>query len=273
MGKIEDIITRHSQRGMDILKKHMADNYCRSMARELLDLNSGCIMLTTGFFVAGYAETDGPPGTIVLAKALRKLGFRPVIITDKYCRDFFENDQIEVVYMKISAGRKAYQQLIEAYHPAAVISVERCGCNVNDDYANMRGDSVKQETARLDYLFEIAAELGIETFGIGDGGNEIGMGNLRAAIENELSLCPCRTGVDHLVIATVSNWGAYAVVAYLQQMTKKSLLPSAEEIRDYLKFIVRIGCVDGVTRKPAATVDGYPPEIEKEIIEALHAAI
>ncbi len=50
-----------------------------------------------------------------------------------------------------------------------------------------------RNTARLDYLFEH----GIPSVGIGDGGNEIGMGNLAEVIP----------GVDRLVLASVSNWG------------------------------------------------------------------
>ena len=47
-------------------------------------------MLTTGFFVAGAAETDGPPGLMVVAKVLLGLGFRVVVVTDIYCEGLFE---------------------------------------------------------------------------------------------------------------------------------------------------------------------------------------
>lgn len=86
---IEDIILRHSQRGMQVLRKFMPQDYCRTAAEKLLKLPRGKVLLTTGFYVAGYAETDGPAGTFVLARALQKLGFEPVIVTDKFCRDFF----------------------------------------------------------------------------------------------------------------------------------------------------------------------------------------
>ena len=33
--------------------------------------------------------------------------------------------------------------------------------------------------------------------------------------------------------------------------------------------MVSLGCVDGVTKKPETSVDGFPPTIEKEIVEAL----
>ena len=53
--------------------------------------------------------------------------------------------------------------------------------------------------------------------------------------------------IDTLVISTVSNWGAYAVEAYMQQLKKVRLLPSYKEIKRYLETLVRMGSVDGVT--------------------------
>src|SRR5262249_21382366 len=69
------------------------------------------------------------------------------------------------------------------------------------------------------------------TVGIGDGGNEIGMGAARARIAR---IDPLRAriaavvGVDHLVVAGVSNWGAYGVVAALGLLTANDLLHTAE---------------------------------------------
>ena len=57
---IENIILRHSKRGMDILKQHMADDFCSAAAKKIFSLERKNILLTTGFYVAGYAETDGP---------------------------------------------------------------------------------------------------------------------------------------------------------------------------------------------------------------------
>ena len=80
---VEDIVLRHSKRGMTILRKYMGDFYCKRAAEKILELPKGNIFLTTGFYVAGHAETDGPLGTMTLAKALRAVGYRPIIVTDK----------------------------------------------------------------------------------------------------------------------------------------------------------------------------------------------
>ena len=64
MGKVEGVILRHSQRGMTMLKAHLDEDYCAQAADALLALPKGTVILTTGFYVAGYAETDGPLGTV-----------------------------------------------------------------------------------------------------------------------------------------------------------------------------------------------------------------
>lgn len=271
METLEEIVLRHSHRGMTILKEYMNRNYCEQAAKRLLSLRRGTVLLTTGFYVKGHAETDGPLGTMMTARALERLGFHSVIVTDKYCRDFFEPEDLTVEYVETDAEEQVYSGLLKFYDPCALISIERCGHNVRSDYANMRGVSIASETARTDLLFELARERGIATFGVGDGGNEIGMGNVKDIIARKLSLVPCVVEVDHLIIATVSNWGAYALVAYLQELTGERLLLDYEEVRGYLERIVALGSVDGTNGKCIPTVDGFSLEVEQEILDALHA--
>ncbi len=272
--KIEDIVLRHSRRSMDVLRRYMPDDYCLEAAKDILSWNKGTILLTTGFYVAGYAETDGPAGTVVLAEAVKKLGYKPVIVTDSFCRGFFEIRNLEVEYMPMEEekGEAFCTRILEKHHPVGLVSIERCGKNIREDYANMRGVSIKEHTAAVDLLFEMTDGI-IPSIGVGDGGNEIGMGNMANVIAEQLSLVPARTRVDRLVIACVSNWGAYAITAYLEKITSIKLLPEFEEIKAYIEETVKIGSVDGVTHQLQATVDGYDITVEKEIVESLHEAI
>lgn len=270
--KIEDIVLRYSKRGMTVLREAMPDNYCLKSAQDILSWEKGTVFLTTGFYVAGFAETDGPAGTAMLAKALQTLGYRPVIVTDSYCKDFFEPEQIEVFYLELSADEADCRRLLDQCRPVGLISVERCGKNIQGDYANMRGVSIADHTAPADLLFELA--LGrIPTIGVGDGGNEIGMGNAAGLIAEKLSLVPCNICTDRLVIATVSNWGAYAIIAYLEKLTGSEVFPSFRQIYDYIDRTVRLGSVDGVLKERVISVDGFDMDVEKEIVEALAAAI
>lgn len=266
---IEDIVLRYSGRGMTLLQKYLKTNYCFNAARRLLALERGNVLLTTGFYVAGAAETDGPPGTLCLAKALARLGFTPTIVTDRICQGLFESEQLPVEYVDIASGDDVYRRLLDRYQPVCLISVERCGHNLENDYANMHGKSIASQTARIDTMFELADAREILTIGIGDGGNEIGMGNLKDVISEKMDLNPCTVTVDELIIATTSNWGAYALAACLSILIHRHILLSYRELADYLKKIVALGCVDGVTKKAEPSVDGFPLKIEKEIVTAL----
>lgn len=266
---IEDVVLRHSKRGMTVLRKYMDRDYCKKAAQQILALERGTILLTTGFYVAGHAETDGPLGTVVLAKALAKQNFHPVIVTDEFCHGFFEEAGLDVCYVDVDAEAEQYEKMLEDFRPVGLISIERCGRNQEDDYANMRGVSIKDHTARTDWLFIKARKKGIPTFGVGDGGNEIGMGNLEEVISGKLELVPCKVKVDTLIIATVSNWGAYAVAAYIQKLTGMRVLPRFSEIREYLTAIVAMGSVDGVTKKHSLSVDGFSLDVEREILDGL----
>lgn len=270
---IEDIVLRYSNRGMTILQKHLRKDYCRRTAKKLLSLKRGTVLLTTGFYVQGAAETDGPPGTMCLVCALKKLGFSPVIVTDDICRGLFEPEQIDVVYVNVGDDASVYEKLLHMYAPVALISVERCGHNRNNDYTNMNGRSIADQTARIDTMFELAEKERIFTIGIGDGGNEIGMGNLKKQIASDLVMDPCTVTVDELIVATTSNWGAYALVASLELFSHKRLLLPYQKISHYLGRIVSLGCIDGVTRRMEQSVDGFPPSVEEEIIFALSSTV
>lgn len=269
---IEDIVLRHSGRGMDILRGYKSDRYAEKAAQTILGWEKGRVFLTTGFFVAGFAETDGPVGTLFLAKALRKLGYEPVILTDEFCKGFFESEGIQVLYMPFDADLDWCMKQLGTYTPVGLISIERCGENAAREYANMRGVSITDKTAAADLFFRIALGI-VPTIGVGDGGNEIGMGNVADIIEEKLSLKPCVVTVDQLVIAAVSNWGAYAIIAYLEKLSGVKVFMDFEEAKAFIKKTVEMGSVDGVLKKPIVSVDGFGMEIEKEIIDSLGAAI
>jgi len=269
MQTIEEIILLHSQRGMDILREYADPAFCKLAAQCIYDAPRGNVLLTTGFYVAGTGETDGPPGTTFLAKALEQLGFTPIIVTDGFCKGFFECAGLTAIYADTAMGEQDFANMLDQYAPTLLISIERCGRNRQGDYANMRGISIAEHNAPVDWLFELGAKRGIPTIGVGDGGNEIGMGNLAPVISERLSLCPCEVTVEYLILATVSNWGAYGLCAYLEQFSGKPLLPSYDTVMDYLNEIVALGAVDGVTKEAVATVDSYPTKVKKEILDKL----
>ena len=270
-GMLESVTLEHSSRGMTLLRPYLPPEFCVQAGQDLLARPRGTVLLTTGFFVGGAAETDGPPGTFCLIRALRRLGFRPMVVTDRFCRGLFEGERLPVLYAKPEDGENFYREILARWRPTAMISIERCGINEGRDYANMRGVSIAAQTPAVDTLFRLAADRDILTIGIGDGGNEIGMGNLRDPIRRHLDLNPCVVEVDDLVIATTSNWGAYGLACALGRSAGEDLMPDYGEIRAYEERIAALGCVDGVTGRPGITVDGFSPDTDREIYCALQA--
>ncbi len=264
---IDKIILQHSTRGMDILQEKHPKEHCKEAVDAFKKLEKGVVFLYTGFYVGGFAETDGPIGTYFLARALNSLGYKSVIITDEFCKDYFK--EIETLYIPLDGYDKSYYKtILEEYNPVCHFSIERCGKNTQGLYANLRGVCVTQFTAPADELFVLGAKTK-PTFAIGDGGNELGMGNFAESVTKYLSLTPCVIKSDYPIIATVSNWGAYGFISYLDN----DLLPSFEEVDEYLDFIVDLGSVDGVSKINEKTVDGKEWAIEEEILEDLKKAV
>jgi len=264
MGVVEELILRHPCRGMDILQPCLPEEFCHEAAELIFSWpRGGTVLLTTGFYVAGHAETDGPPGTLLLAKALERLGFCPVVVTDELCRGYFERGGIACTYVEPEADDGGLTALLQELAPVGLISVERCGRNEDGDYLNMRGISIAEHTAPIDRLFELAD---VPTVGIGDGGNEIGMGNLVEVIRKELSLLPCRVSVDKLIIATVSNWGALGLCACL------GVLPSAAEVEEAYLLAQELGFVDGVVKECVLSEDGFSLDVMRALYRELAAA-
>src|SRR5215469_17727928 len=146
-------------------------------------------LLTTGFIVApGQPETDGPPGTAVLGRALRHLGHKVTYVTDQVnvpvleaALDALGEPTTVLVFDALPDATTAARRVLADEAPTHLVSIERPGRAQDGDYRNARGVSVRPWNAPLDALFLTVPKC-VATVGIGDGGNEIGMGNVRARI-------------------------------------------------------------------------------------------
>ena len=108
----------------------------------------------------------------------------------------------------------------------------------------------------------------MKTIGIGDGGNEIGMGSIpwedlvRRLDGDCATRIPCRTPADWTIVAGTSNWGACALaaaVALLRGCPEALRDCDARRHRHVLEKMIADGpAVDGVTGQRRATVDGLP---------------
>ena len=271
---IEDIILDFDKRGMLALRPHMAADFCEQAAHYVLD-HPGHTLIVTGFYVlmSDKPETDGPPGAIAIGNALMSLGRKVSYVTDACTAPVLRRwagdaDLIEFPTTGIEESKRYAAELLERLQPSLLISIERCGRNRNDEYLNMRGRSITENTARLDYLFDGS----VPSVGIGDGGNEIGMGNLVEVIPTVDSLPddPAIAQVDRLVIASVSNWGGYGLVAAISRLADRNLLPSAESEAAMVRGMVEAGAVDGTTGDAVPTVDNFSMEENGALLARLH---
>jgi hypothetical protein len=135
---------------------------------------------------------------------------------------------------------------------------------------SMRGRDITTQMSPAHRLFEEAARRSprIATIGIGDGGNEIGMGKIpwqviRRNIPNG-GVVACRTPVDHLIVCGISNWGAYGLAAgirLLRGAAPDAQLFDLDRERRLLQIMVERGpLVDGMSGEQTLTVDGFPFE-------------
>ena len=275
---IEDIVLDHDKRGVALLRPHMAVDFCSQAAQYIMD-HPGNVAIVTGFYIlsAGSPETDGPAGAIAIGRALQALGRRVTYITDSYTVPVLEGlleDGTEVVDFPIAdiePSRKASSEILERLDLSLIISIERCSRTNDDAYLNMRYVDITPHTARLDYLFEA----GIPSVGIGDGGNEIGMGNLVEFIPQVETLPndPAVTKVDRLIISSVSNWGGYGLVAALSGLAGRNLLPTIEGETKVIQKSVDMGAVDGTTGEREYYVDGFTTEENGVLLARLHAVV
>ncbi len=269
MYEIENAILQESSRGMDILREHCIDNFCEKAAIKLLQCDRSNVFIVTGFYVNDSSETDGPIGAYFLAKALKKLHFNPIIITERYCENYFgSNPDVLTLYFDKRDNLEEYKNLLQKHNPVCLISVERCGRSTDQKYYNMRKEDITEYTASLDDLF-ILANGRILTIGIGDGGNEIGMGKFEKIIDAKLNVNSCIVDTDETIISTISNWGAYGLISYLELFSNNSLLPTFGEVNKYLDYILELGAVDGVTGIKNRSVDGFDWNTEKLILSRL----
>jgi hypothetical protein len=275
---IEDIILQQDKRGVAALRPHLAQDFCFQAAAYIME-HPGDALITTGFYItmSGGPETDGPPGAIAIGRAMQALGRRVSYVTDSYMlpvlRDWIA-DEAEIVDFPIAdveTSRNIASSILSRLNPALLISIERAGRTKDDTYLNMRDVDITPQTARVDYLFES----GIPSVGIGDGGNEIGMGNLAKVIPTveRLPQSPSVARVDRLVIASVSNWGGYGLVAALSRLAGKNLLPTVEHETRLIRRMVEIGVVDGTTGDALPTVDAFSTEENGEALMQLQRLV
>jgi len=267
--KIEDLLVERNLRGMKTVQSALQTGYYLRAAR-ILNKCRGHVLIGTGFPVVDTFETDGPVGAIALYNALEKLGATPVIVCGPPVSQALMQD-FRVHEIRVGEHQERTLEAFKAlyhYQPDAVLSIERPGQAADGGYYNMRGESISARTACFDTFINNAK---CPTIGIGDGGNEIGMGNITQALK-DLDIVSATTKVDELLIADVSNWGAYGIMTLLSVWNEVDLLADVD-LPEILRYLSGHGSVDGVTRINELTEDGLDFSEGESVIQELRALI
>ena len=253
-----------------------------SAASALARDRRGTIGLITGFYVPQgvppAAETDGPVGAALLARGLTQIGIACRLATDEPCRPVCAAvlaaagaAGVPIDSVAVDAPMAGLVETWRRGGVAAAIAIERCGKSADGRPRNMRGEDISRYTAPLDEVFAAGPWC---TIAVGDGGNEIGMGALpRPLIAANVALgeaIACVTPAEHLIVAGVSNWGAYGLLgalAVLREDWRGPLLACLDEALDsrILETAIKEGlAVDGVSRLRTPTVDNLPIAVHHE---------
>ena len=252
-------------------------------------------------------ETDGPVGVAALARALViGLGARPVFVTESQSLAALSAAVaaagLSVVSPEIAAARTGAavvleyskndaeaqtqaKRLLDQFRPAALIASEKLAPNAKGEIHSVRGVNVTAEHAKIQHLFQSAAQRGIPSIGIADGGNEVGCGliydDTRTIMEyGARCQCPCGDGMattlptDVLVIASVSNYGAYGVSAMLGFLLgDPDLVHDPDTHYRMLEANVREGASDGIYGRPIMKEDGISVEVGQGLVRALREMV
>lgn len=298
------IIYKLYEAARDLVKKPLT-----LVAAEKIDERVGYgdyIIIATGFRILPNAiqETDGPLGASTLARALKMAyGAKPIILIEDVSINIMKAS-LDALNLKTTVDEEAFtrdsdyillksfpyesdeadeeaEKLMDRYNPSLLISIEKVGMNEVGEYHTMKGYNVTQYHSKIEPLIDKMRSINALTIGIGDGGNEVGMGNIIDTVKKYVPYstecqCHCRRGiaavskVDILITAAVSNWGGYGLEALIALFKgDKEALHTENDEERMLHNIVDAGSVDGVLGKPVLSVDGIPLDIHKSIIKIL----
>ena len=253
-------------------------------------------------------ETDGPLGAAALARAIELgLGAKPILLGEERnlpsaigateaaglvvvdAETFAQRNGCALALplpLGPEAGRRIAEDLFARFAPTCVIFVEKAGPNEKGVFHSILGTGRTADMmANAQIIAEIAAEHRVLTVGIGDGGNEIGCGAILEAVQRvqpfgRKCACPCGAGVatvtrcDHLVFASISNWGAYAVAAALAGLLDRAdVLHDTETEQRMLAASLTAGAMDGAYARLVPYVDGTSAAVQTSIITMLHQIV
>ncbi len=267
--QIEAKLVALNPRHMKLMSMTLETGYCLRAAK-LLRKAEGNIIIGTGFPVEGTFETDGPVGAMALYRAMEKMGCTPWIASEPILKAALEDDYrtIPLAVNEPNKARAAANATLAQLRPSVILSIERPGKTIDGNYYNMRGKKINTDVAVFDPFIELSS---CPTIGIGDGGNEIGMGNIYSSLQG-LQIKASITKCDELVVSDVSNWAAYGILAFLDLWLGLELHKEISH-HEQINYLINKGACDGVSGLRMATEDGFDPDIGAKLISEMNLLV
>jgi hypothetical protein len=297
---VENVIGQRVKRDITRMKV-FAEGGLEKAARSIMSTPNAHVGIVTGFFIRHATppspETDGLGGMAHLAAGLSNAGIPVTVITDAPCSkaiwavttELPKGIALEIVGVGESSVKSLRDRLTGGARPLThLIAIERVSPGSDGKPHREHGWDMTADTAPLHLLFE---ETGWDrpwvTIGIGDGGNEIGMGVLpKDIIASDIpngSLVAAAIRTDHLIVAGVSTWGGYGLLSAMAMVAPQR---QAELLRDftpemdkrYLTAAVEVGQAVDDSRperpgRPQMSVDGLPWERHAGLLTELIALV
>ncbi len=253
-------------------------------------------------------ETDGLVAAAALARAL-DLGYqsKPVVVTEKEILPmvaaalqaaglhvfldpdrFFDIPHSAVVLDFPKDEEEARAQvpgLLATLHPVAAVSIERPGRNDAGQYHMANGRAITPFVAKVDHLYTAVHAAGGLTVGIGDLGNELGLGTVQEACRRFTETggrcrCACGQGIactvdsDVTVVGAISDNVAHGVIAALAYLRgNPDLVPDARMEERLIEAVVGKGAQDGVSGLILPWIDGVRTAYHTRLVEQMRDII
>lgn len=267
---VKIVASNKSKRDISVLCKSM---YWQKAAETLANVSRAAII--SGFYIptSDAPETDGPGGAVILGRAFLQQGADTEIWTDHLCADAIKAcaEAVDFPSKRVKVFEKF--DYLDLFCPEAVIFTERLGRAADGRYYNMKSEDVSAWTPSLDWLSVLSSRKSIFTVGIGDGGNEVGMGNFISEIceiRPDYRKCLSVIRTDVAIPVDVSNWGCYALSSALSYIWGKWRGPCKGEELLILEALVGKKAVDGISKKSELTVDGFQIDVQEAVISELY---
>lgn len=197
-----------------------------------------------------------------------------------WASDFAERGSPSINGIDSQAFGQQWNQLREIYRSVdQVIAIERSGRAMDGHYYSMSGKDLVQYISPINTIFEWAIMDNKPTHAIGDGGNELGLGQIYDAVQKHIEHGPkiaCKISCDNVILASVSDWGGYAL-GMMNALNCANTMEHALSINGLMSFLDTIaagGVCDGMNGEPGNTsLDGLPITVTRNVLLGLREIV